>query len=172
MSCSLITGGILKDCLNNAGGVTSIYITDLDNLTGTTASGGTISAITMAGASVFYKFEFNKFTSSFEEATTINIQNGSTFYEQKVMLVIPYRNASKRQAIAELVDGIKNLAVIVTDSNGNSWLFGENEGLNVTELTGGSGVAKGDLNGYSITMAGSESSSAQVVTAAALAAVI
>jgi len=50
------------NCENNIGGLTKLYLTDFDNVLGITASGGTISTITLATASVFYEFEFNRTT--------------------------------------------------------------------------------------------------------------
>lgn len=170
MACTLLTSGICRDCDNNAGGVTKLYITDLENVTSVTATSGTISAIGLASGTTFYEFAFNKNTSTFSEKTTISIENGSTFYEQTISLVIPRREVSKRNVLALMVQ--KPLAVIVKDANGLYWLVGEVEGAYVTEVASDSGKAKGDLNGYTITMIASEASAAQEVNNSIIAGLI
>ncbi len=154
MSCVLLTGGIAKDCDNNLGGVKKIYITDFVNVLTVTETTGTLTAITMASGTVFYDFEFNKNTSTFGEVATVSLENGSLFYDQTVTLKIPRREVSKRNTLKLLMQ--KDLAVIVLDSNDLYWYVGRTNGANVTELPSESGTAKGDFNGYTITIKGQE----------------
>lgn len=161
--CNLLNGGIQKSCDNNAGGVAAIYIADSPLITGYTESNSEITAIGMSGSSVFYSFEFNKNSSSYEETMTIDLVNGSTFFAQKVTLVLARREKIKAEAIKRLTAGQKELFVIVKDSNGLYWAFGKDEGCIVTEIVGGSGVAKGDANGYTITFTAEEPDNAPEV---------
>ncbi len=167
MSCTLLTGGILKDCANNLGGVKKIYITDFVNVLSVTETTGTLTAITMASGTVFYEFEFNKNTSTFGEVATVSLENGSLFYDQTVTLKIPRREVAKRNVLKLLMQ--KDLAVIVQDENGLYWYIGETNGANVTELPSESGTAKGDFNGYTITMKGQEPEQAPEVDSAIIA---
>ena len=159
--CSPIDNGIAKSCSNNAGGVSKIYITDFDNVTGITASGGTVSSITMSDS--FYEFVFNKNTSEFNENAQINLENGSTFFEQTVILKIPRREVSKRNVIEKLVAGQKDLIVIVKDANSLYWLLGEDNGMNVTTIESAAGVAKEDGSNYTITILSQETDQAKAV---------
>ncbi len=84
------------------------------------------------------------------------MENGTTFYQQTVTLVIPRREQAKRNKIALLAAGQKKLAIIVQDSNSLYWLFGQAEGCIMTGLDGSSGVAKTDANGYTITFTAEE----------------
>lgn len=166
MSCNcsnLLSGGILKSCDFNSGGVEKIYIADHCKITGYTEVNSEITAI-VAGED-FYEFQFNRNTSSYEETTNINIENGSTFYTQSVMLMLARRDKSKAEAIKELTAGQKKLFIIVKDSNGLYWAFGKDSGAYVTEITGGSGVAKGDANGYTITFTAEEADNSPEVDA-------
>lgn len=173
-NCStLLTGGIAKGCENNIGGVQKIYITDLCNVDTITAADGVISDINMITSSpvaLFYEFSFNRNTSDFVENATVNVENGSLFYDQTVTLVIPRRESSKRNVLALLMQ--KDVAVIVKDQNGLYWYLGETNGLYVSELPSATGKAKGDLNGYTITLKGEEPAQAQEVDEAAVLAVI
>lgn len=156
--CNALTGAIAKSCSTNTGGIRKMFIADFENVSTITSSGSPakISAITMSGATKFYEFEFNRNTSSFEEAVTVNLENGTTFFNQTVRLELARRESAKRDAIEKLVAGQKQLMIIVLDSNGLYWLFGQVEGAYATEITGGSGVAKTDKNGYSIAMTAEE----------------
>jgi len=172
--CSALNGAIAKSCDTNTGGIRKMYIADFDNVTGITTSGtpAKISAITMAAGTKFYEFEFNRNTSSYEEAVTVNLENGSTFFNQTVRLELARRESAKRDAIEKLVAGQKQLMVIVLDSNGLYWLFGQVEGAYATEITGGSGVAKTDKNGYSISMTAEEPAQAYEVDSTIISAII
>jgi len=166
MACisELLTGGISLGCENNSGGIRKIYITDYVNITGTTQDADeVITAIDLAGVTVYYDFEFNRNTSSYQETSTISLENGTTFYTQLITLVIPRREFAKRNKIKLLAAGQKTLSVIVEDSNGLYWYFGEEQGCIMTALDGGSGVAKTDLNGYTITFTAEEPDQAKEV---------
>lgn len=116
----------------------------------------------------FFEFQFNRNTSSFEENSMINLENQSTYFDQRVNLMLQRRETSKRDAIEKLVAGQKQLLAIVLDSNGLYWLLGSDSGLYATEITGGSGVAKADKNGYAIVLTAEEAIQALEVTSNAL----
>jgi len=149
--CNSLTS-ILKSCDNNAGGIVKFYIAPADFVTAFTESAGVITAATMSAATTFVEFEFNRNTSNFEEVPTIDLVNGSTFYSQTLTLQLARREAVKRQALLLIASGQPDLTVIVKDSNGLYWGFGFNEDkVNLTGGGGGSGTAKADLNGYTLT---------------------
>lgn len=161
--CNALTAGLSKSCETNAGGINKIYITDFENVTGYTIGAATapqvgdwIDAITMGGSTKFYEFQTNKNVCNYTESVAIDLNNGTTFFNQVVTLVLSRRETTKRTAIEKLVDGQKQLLVIVLDSNNNYWLFGKVEGAYVTAIEGGSGTAKADANGYTITFTAME----------------
>ncbi len=170
MSCTLLTDGIAKDCLNNIGGVTKIYITDFANVISNTKISEVIQSFTMASATVFYEFAFNRNSSTFTENATVSVENGGVFYDQTVTLKIPRRESAKRDVLALLMQ--KELAVIVKDSNGNYWYPGEVAGCYVSELPSESGTAAADFNGYTITIVGQEKEAAREILEAGVLAVI
>jgi len=169
MSCETITSGISVGCDKNMGGVFAIYIADLANVSSLTASGGTISGVTMATGS-FHSFEFNKNSASYEENELINNENGSAYVEQKVMLTIPRRDVAKRNVIKMLA--LRKVAIIVKDGNGLYWYLGEDNGMLLSEHTGGSGAAREEGSKYILTFTGEELELSQLVTEAAVLAVI
>lgn len=154
MACVSFSGGIAKDCENNIGGLTKLYLTDLSNIVTYTQSGGTVSAITMASASYFYSFDFNRNSATFTEDLVKSVEAGSALFEQTVTVTIPRRDVKKRNTLALLTQ--RDLAVIVKDSNGLYWYPGAVEGMYLSESTSTSGTAKADGSNYVLTLKGFE----------------
>jgi hypothetical protein len=128
------------------------YIIPADFVTGITEANGVITNIDLSGSSTFVEYEFNRGTSSYEEVPTINLQNGSTFYNQTITLQIARREAVKRESLVLIAAGQPDLTIIVKDSNGLYWGFGfADDKVNLTTGGGGSGLAKADFNGYTLT---------------------
>jgi len=154
MACVSFSGGIAKDCENNIGGLTKLYLTDFDNIVTYTQSGGTVSAITMASASYFYEFEFNRNSATYTEDLVKSVEAGSALFEQTITVTIPRRDVAKRNTLALLTQ--RDLAVIIKDSNGLYWYPGAVEGVYLSESTSTSGTAKADGSNYVITLKGFE----------------
>ena len=172
MACNQISG-ITYTCLTSAGGIKKMYITNFSNITGTTANGiGTITDIEMVDGTKFQEFQFQRDTSSYEEDTMINIQNGTTFYNQTVHLVIPRRDAAKNAAISVLANGQPLLALIVEDYNGLYWYIGLATGAYLTQGKSGSGVKRTDANDYKLTFIAEEVAPAPEVDAEIIASII
>ena len=156
MSCNTILSGIIKGCDNNMGGISNFYIAPSEFVTGTTESGGTISAINMSGATKFVEFVFNKNTGNFTVEAAIDPVNGSTYFNQTINLVIPRRDVDKRNAIALIASGQRDLKIIVKDANGLYWYFGDQNSCMLTAVGDGSGTAKSDGSKYSLTFLAEE----------------
>jgi hypothetical protein len=117
----------------------------------------------MAGGSVFYEIKTNKNVCNFTEDAAIDMTNGTSFFNQVATIVLSRRETTKREFIEKLSAGQKQLVLIVLDSNGNYWYFGQVEGAYLTAVTGGSGTAKGDANGYTLTLTAMEAEQAYQV---------
>jgi hypothetical protein len=170
MACVSFSGGIANDCENNMGGVTKLYLTDFDNVSAYTETGGTVSVITMASASYFYEFEFNRNSATFTEDLVKSIEAGSALFEQTVSITIPRRDVAKRNTLALLTQ--RDLAVIIKDSNGIFWYPGEVEGMYLSEATSTSGTAKADGSNYVLTLKGFEVERSPAVDGSIIAALL
>lgn len=170
MECDLLTGGIAKGCDNNIGGIQKLYLANFGDVLSETVSDGNVTAISMASGAVFYEFAFNKNTSSFTETTSNDQVNGTTINTQTINLVIARRDTNKRNNIALLTRSLTK--GIVLDQNGIYWLVGFQNGLDVTEVADTTGVAKADLNGYTITLIGEEPVKAYTVDSSIIAGII
>lgn len=170
MECDLLTGGIAKGCDNNIGGIQKLYLANFGDVLSETVSDGNVTAISMASGAVFYEFAFNKNTSSATENTSNDQVNGTRINTQTINLVIARRDRSKRNAIELLTRSLTK--AIVLDQNGIYWLYGFQNGLDVPEVADTTGVAKADLNGYTITLIGEEPVKAYTVDSSIIAGII
>ncbi len=156
MACNTTLSSILKTCDNNVGGLTKIYISPSEFISGVTVSNGEITNIQMSGSVNFVEYEFNKNSASYTEEAQINLDNGSTFYTTTVSLSIPRRDVSKRNSLALIAAGQRPLKLILKDGNGLYWYMGYANDANLTALGEGSGAAKGDGSKYSLTFVSEE----------------
>ena len=156
MACNTSLTSILKSCDNNTGGVSKFYIAPAEFVTGTTVSAGTVSAISMSGSSKFVEYQFNKNTANYTEEAAISLENGSTFFTTTVTLSIPRREVAKRNSIALVAAGQRDLKIILKDGNGLYWYVGYANSANLTALGEGSGTAKGDGSKYALTFVAEE----------------
>ena len=163
MACVSFSGGIPKNCDSNIGGLVKLYLTDFDNIVSYTEANGIVSAITMASASNFYEFEFNRNSATYTEDLVKSVEAGSALFDQKITVTIPRREVSKRNTLALLTQ--RDLAVIIKDSNGLYWYPGMAEGVYLSESTSTSGTAKVDGSNYVLTLQGFELDRAPGVTA-------
>ena len=170
MACS-ITAGISKGCRDNAGGIVEVYLANFP--TGYTANEwysettGTISAI--SGAS-FYKYIPNKNSSNWVENIQSTVENGTIGYEIVLTMVFAKNDVDKRNSIKIL--GQANMVAIVRDKNERYWLLGPQNGLELTGGNSGSGTMLNDLNGWNITLGGTEPQPAMEVSSSIIDALV
>jgi len=147
MSCTTLTA-ITKGCDNNIGGITAIYINDMDNITSTTIDSASYMVDAQVVSSDYEAFEFRRNTGNFTEETAVDFANGSSFVTATITLMFHRREASKSKAIKILSEGQRDLAIIVKDANGKYWYF---PFAQLSATAEGSGTAKADGSKYSVT---------------------
>lgn len=151
--CAL-TQGYAQDCRDGIGGVPNVWFIERANVTSVTEAAGVISTITKATAKRFWKYELTKFTASYKETVTSNVQNGTIFYAQELSIALNKMQANTRNEL--LLLGKNNLIAVVQDSNGKYWYAGRENGLDLTGGESATGVAAGDRNGYTLTFTAQE----------------
>jgi hypothetical protein len=147
MSCTTLTT-ITKGCDNNIGGITSIYVNDMENL-GTLVVDTANWEVTSFGSLVdeFVAFEFRRNTGSYTEELQNDFVNGSQFYLQTINLMFHRREAAKSKSLKILGEGQRDLAIVVGDANGKFWYF---PNAQLSAVTEGSGQAKADGSKYAV----------------------
>jgi hypothetical protein len=169
MSCD-ISHGRLEPCKDAVGGLKNLYILnyglyDETDITYDTTLGyeDQITAITLPALSSIYKFEL-KGTNSFEQTITSSRENGTTFFEQVLTVMLKKQDAITHKQIKLLSYGRPN--IIVENNNGQYFIAGLLRGMDVTAGTISNGTALGDMNGYSLTFTGQEATPANFLDAA------
>lgn len=153
MACALTTGYTL-DCKDSMGGIVELYFIAHNDIASYTEASGVISAITKDSGKRFYKYEQERETASMTENFTSNVQNGTAYFAQELVIVLNKLQVATRNELSLLVKN--KLAAVVKDANGLYWLLGKTRGLDGTAGSAATGVASGDRNGYTFTFTGME----------------
>ncbi len=169
MACAL-TQGYTLDCRDSVGGIKSLYIIEIDNVSGITEASGTVSAIAKANGGRFYKYNLTKNTAEATETFTDSRENGTSFYAQSVAFVLNKMQVAWRNEISLIAQN--RLLCVVEDANGSYWLYGKENGLMREGGTAKTGMALGDRNGYEITLTGEEKNMAYAVSSGIIAGLI
>jgi hypothetical protein len=150
MACSQTLTGITRDCAGNNGGILEVYLANFADVTAKTETSGKITAITMDTGKKFKTFQFRRNTGSLSSTWQVNQENGSAYVQTDLVMVFNRMDTAKRVAISALAQG--ELCAIVKDANGLYWFLGNEEPLILSAGDGLTGTARGDRNGYSITL--------------------
>ena len=155
MACSQTLAGIARDCSNNMGGIKTVYIANAADVASVTITSGVVTAITMESSKKFYQYAFALGTSSLTSNWQVSAENGTKYVETDLAMVFNRMDSTKRLEIVALAQA--ELAVVVEDNNGNMWYLGSEEPVVLNGGDGVSGTARGDRNGYSVTLRNTES---------------
>lgn len=165
MACS-VTAARGLNCRDQVGGIKAIYLQDFDpafydGLT-ITASTNTVTAISAAQS--VYRYDVRPQTSSF--TVTMNAADaGSAAYDIAVEVTLHSMTTEDNAELANVVGSL--MTVYVLDANDNLWALGPQNGVQVTAGTATTGTARADLNGYTLTISGSEATLPLLITPSA-----
>lgn len=146
MACTSLED-LIRGCDGNLGGITAVYINDMDNITSTTEDAATWTVTAQAVTVRYQTYEFRRNVGNFEEVANIDLINGSSFYTTTINLMLHRREAATSRNIKILGEGQRDLAIIILDANGNYWYAPYSQ---LTAVGDGSGTAKADGSKYSL----------------------
>jgi hypothetical protein len=147
-------------CKDAVGGIQKVFFGDYGTLGTATISGGIVTAFS---GTTYTLFQYDvKSASGLEQTITSSNDNGTTFFEQTLTLVLTKLDAPTQAELAKVIATRPH--VFIQDNNGNYLSVGMTRGCDVNG-TISTGVALGDLNGYSLTITGQEPLMAQFITA-------
>jgi hypothetical protein len=156
MPCDL-TFGRLEPCKSSNGGIVAAYFitSGLINLADVIYSAApntdVIDSIDATLNCVKYDL---RGTNTFEQTVTSSRENGTTFVEQKLSLMLKQLTIQDHKELKLLCYGRPQ--VVIQDNNGNLFLLGLQHGLDVTTMGISSGTNLGDFSGYKIELVGME----------------
>lgn len=151
-----ITTGRLEVCKDVVGGIDAIYFINFGDYsfpTDVTYVTGTDTIDSIANVTSLYKYQL-KGTNSFDQVITTSRENGTSFVEQTLSVVLKKQDAATHKTVKLLSYGRPN--IIVKTRNNQFFLAGIEHGMELTTANVANGVAMGDLVGYTLTFVGTE----------------
>jgi hypothetical protein len=140
--------------------VQKVFFADYGTLGTATITAGIVTAFS---GTTYTLFQYDvKSASGLEQTITSSNDNGTTFFEQTLTLVLTKLDAATQVELAKVIATRPH--VFIQDNNGNYLAVGMTRGCDVNG-TISTGIALGDLNGYSLTITGQEPLMAQFITA-------
>lgn len=175
-NCGLYTlAGLAKTCEASKGGISDIYITAYENVTGVTVSTGStdvdvITGISMSGSTKFMHYHVRKGACSMTETLNVDAANGTNYVSTELNLQFTRMEAQKRLELKAMA--LNECAVIVKDANGEYWYLGEENPVIANGGASQTGQAVGDGNFYAITLTDENSSYPKNIKPSAVEAVV
>jgi hypothetical protein len=151
MSCEISTGYTKPLCANR-GGISSLVVVNIQNVELTVVDDVVTAIASQTRPAYELKLDIN---SGFANQTlTGSRENNTMINVQAVMAMLKDDELTTEQLAQVLSEGY--FLTIVRYRNGKNKVFGLTNGLFNTTVEGVSGQAGGDMNGYTVNLAGEE----------------
>ena len=151
-----ITTGRLEVCKDVVGGIDAIYFINYGDYSfpaDVTYVTGADTIDSIANVTSLYKYQL-KGTNSFDQVITTSRDNGTSFVEQTLSVVLKKQDAATHKTVKLLSYGRPN--IVVKTRNNQFFLAGLEHGMELTTANVSNGTAMGDLVGYTLTFVGNE----------------
>lgn len=146
MACTLTLAGRGVGCKDALGGIKRIYVAEWTDGIWEDISSGEVSGAT-AGIT-FYTYDMTRGSGSLTQTITSDLAAGTVFFDQVCSVTFNKAATSDITEISNLVKG--RMAVLVEDNNGNWFVMGHQNGVEVSGGTAQTGTAAGDQNGFTL----------------------
>jgi hypothetical protein len=153
MPC-LLTSGFTSDCLEGAGGVKEVFFQNWEDFSAGITFDGTTGEVDALPEATLYRYVPLKNSASWSDAAVPSQENGTLFFTQTITLRLSGLSMAKRNEILNLSKA-KVIAFVRTMQD-QIWIIGRQTGLYLSTGTSGTGAARGDFNGYELTMTADE----------------
>ena len=151
MASCTITAGFALQCKDGIGGIKKIFLNSHDLFAGFLSFDAMTEEVNgCSSEGKLFQFDLPKSTGNFTEEVNSSVENGTIFYTQTVTASFHKLSPQRRKQL-EII-GRNRLFVVVLDTNDNYWVVGYEDGSEVTAASTTTGTAKGDMNGYTITL--------------------
>ena len=147
--CNL-TVGFGLGCNDTIGGVKALYFADWEDVMAGVDYDNATGQVEVLPTMTIYKYVPHRNTGNWVEETTANLDTGSVFWTSTISASLKELSQTKQVELQNLAYG--RWIVFVEDANRNIWMVGAQEGVLVSGGNGSTGAAKGDLNGYTLTL--------------------
>ena len=151
MACLLDSGRLLP-CKDGVGGINALYFIDYGTITPAYDVTNT-NVLTDIGTVSAYKYDI-KSASGLEQTLTASSDNGTTFVDQVLTAIFQRLNHETDDQLKLMAYGRNH--VVVEFKTGESVMVGIEFGASLETSAASTGVAMGDLQGYTLTINASE----------------
>ena len=152
MPCDL-TAGRLLDCKSNVGGIRSILIyAGLNYDPNYSGSGGWFVLNTTPITA--YRYDLPKGTGNLSEAVISSAENGSTYYEDTLVIKLNRLDNAMRDELKLIAQS--RMRIFILDNNRDGWVMGEVNGAELVDGTAATGMSLSDNYGYTLTFKSQE----------------
>ena len=172
MACDLTLTGRGVGCKDALGGIKRIYVAeweadkwDWDAIPTTGDDIGIVPGLTIDDPSqtpitevVFYTYDMTRGSGSLTQTITSDLVAGTVFFDQVCTVTFNKASGTDIIELSNLVKG--RVAVMVEDNNGNWFIMGHKNGVEVSGGTAQTGQAAGDQNGFTLEFSAQEVSAA------------
>jgi hypothetical protein len=115
---------------------------------------GEVSGVSGTNTLTVYTYDLSRGSGSLTQTITSDIAAGTVFFDQVCSVTF---NKSATADITELSNLVKGrMVVLVEDNNGNWFVMGHKNGVEVSGGTAQTGTAVGDQNGFTIEFSAQE----------------
>jgi hypothetical protein len=137
----MTTGYNDRTCTNGKGGIKSVILFPLGNVTNSGITANEVTTLTVSGEVFQYKLKSN--LSSYTAPISVNKDNGTLFYTQTLTMILASDTKELRSEIHLLAQN--EVVCLVEKASGEYVALGFGEGLQIGDGSSyGSGVVKGD----------------------------
>ena len=169
MACDLV-GGYAKTCASERGGIKSVTFIQSEFATYTLDADNQVTAITITSGNRGWKYDLEINLSSFTDTLTRSRDNGTLFAAQSLSMILNDNRIATRNNLVLMAQN--DLMAIVELANGDYEMLGADNGLTFETDERATGVVKGDRNGHTINLVGSEKELGYKVDSSIIAAIL
>lgn len=152
MACALTQGFSLL-CNEGIGGVKAIYLGNFDEFPAgsVTLTNGIVTALPEV---TIFEYQPNRNTGSMTMTPTSNLENGTLYFTQVVEFTLGKLDTDKHAEFTKMSKG--RLVAFIQTYDDQIMMLGRTDGAFLTAGTYQTGKAKGDMNGYMVTLTAEE----------------
>jgi hypothetical protein len=166
MSCTSILN-LIRSCDSSIGGIDKLYIIAfkdlelIDDKVYTEGSNGVVNDIGLVIGKSFVEVSLLKNTTGLKETLQKDKVRGVSFYTQELSIVLSDLTVENLEFINSILN--QPIALILKMKTGTFLFVGFEGGLELRNLEYSTGIAEGDLNGFTLSFGGTSLVSARLV---------
>lgn len=163
-NCITLSGGYEVPCIDGVGGLKNVYFIPWDDAQILSATTGEV-AVLNTGVTAYYKYQLKNDTNTYVEDGAFDKNTRNSLYTGTLTLALAKVSLELSNELKML--SMSEIVAFVEDNEGNIFVVGNEYGALVTTNSMNLGAAKGDFNGFNLTIVSEERTRAPFLSPAA-----